>query len=191
MALAFGLLPFAGLRASSEPTSLRRGLELLRRDPLLLLLTLIILLYLGAEIGVSNWIAEYFVQVRGATPAQGAYMVSLLWVGLLVGRLVAAAAYRHQRQAPLLVGASALATGALAAALLEGANGEPYAVDIGPGEVAWVRFGAYGPYLELDGGHRRTASVPTEIPPTNVTPDIARKLLHPVSYTHLTLPTKA
>ena len=118
MALAFGLLPFAGLRASSEPPSLRRGLELLRRDPLLLLLTLIILLYVGGEIGVSNWIAEYFVQVRGATPAQGAYMVSLLWVGLLVGRLVAAAAYRDQRQAPLLVGASALATGALAAALL-------------------------------------------------------------------------
>ena len=118
MALAFGLLPFAELRTASEPPSLRRGLELLRRDPLLLLLTLIILLYVGAEIGVSNWIAEYFVQVRGATPAQGAYMVSLLWVGLLVGRLVAAAAYRHQRQAPLLVGASALATGALAAALL-------------------------------------------------------------------------
>jgi|TARA_Y100000588_G_scaffold390953_1_gene498138 DNA topoisomerase-1 len=69
----------------------------------------------------------------------------------------------------------------VATALLDGANGEPYAVDIGPGEVAWVRFGAYGPYLELDGGHRRTASVPTEIPPTNVTPDIARKLLHPIA----------
>ena len=117
MALAFGLLSFTELRTSSEPPSLRRGLKLLRRDPLLLLLTLIILLYVGAEIGVSNWLAEYFVRIRGATPAQGAYMVSVLWVGLLVGRLVAAAAYRHQRQTPLLVGTSALATGALATAL--------------------------------------------------------------------------
>ena len=44
-------------------------------------------------------------------------MVSVLWVGLLIGRLLAAAAYRHQRQAPLLVGTSALATSALATAL--------------------------------------------------------------------------
>ena len=53
MALAFRLLSSAGLRASSRPASLRRGLQLLRRNPLLLF-TLIILLYIGAEIGVSN-----------------------------------------------------------------------------------------------------------------------------------------
>ena len=77
MAVAFQLLSFTSLQTPSESVSLRCALGLLRRDPLLLLLTLIIFLYIGAEIRVSNWIAEYFVQIHDATPAQGAYMLSV------------------------------------------------------------------------------------------------------------------
>ena len=47
-------------------------------------------------------------------------MASVLWVSLLVGRLLAATAYRHQRPAPLVVGSSTLATGVLATPLLAG-----------------------------------------------------------------------
>ena len=118
MAVAFQLLSFTSLQTPSESVSLRRALGLLRRDPLLLLLTLIIFLYVGAEIGISNWIAEYFVQIHDATPAQGAYMLSVFWLGLLLGRLLVASSYRGRRQAPLLVGTSALATAGLIAALL-------------------------------------------------------------------------
>jgi len=72
MAATFQLLSFAGLADPSASVSTRRALGLLRRNHLLLLSSLIIFLYVGAQIGISNWIAEYFVQIRGTTPAQGA-----------------------------------------------------------------------------------------------------------------------
>jgi fucose permease len=46
-----------------------------------------LLLYVGVELGISNWSAEYFVAVFGVSPAVGSFMVSLFWMGLLAGRL--------------------------------------------------------------------------------------------------------
>ena len=118
MAYLFQRLSFTDLQITSGPVSIYQSLKLLQHDGLLLTLTLIIFLYVGAEIGISNWIAEYFIQTRGATPAQGAYMVSVFWLGLLTGRLLVAYGYRGRRQAPLLAATSILATGGLVAALL-------------------------------------------------------------------------
>jgi len=42
--------------------------------------------YVGVELGISNWVAEYFVRVFGAPIATGSFMVSLFWAGLLIGR---------------------------------------------------------------------------------------------------------
>jgi len=42
--------------------------------------------YVGVELGISNWVAEYFVSVFGAPIPTGSFMVSLFWTGLLVGR---------------------------------------------------------------------------------------------------------
>jgi fucose permease len=42
--------------------------------------------YVGVEMGISNWIAEYFVSVFKTPIATGSFMVSLFWAGLLVGR---------------------------------------------------------------------------------------------------------
>ena len=98
MAYLFQRLSFTDLQITSGPVSIYQSLKLLQRDGLLLTLTLIIFLYVGAEIGISNWIAEYFIQTRGATPAQGAYMVSVFWLGLLAGRLLVAYGYRGRRQ---------------------------------------------------------------------------------------------
>lgn len=41
--------------------------------------------YVGVELGISNWIAEYFVSVFKA-PIRAPFMVSLFWAGLLMGR---------------------------------------------------------------------------------------------------------
>ncbi len=101
---------------SGEPTA-TVVLGLLRR-PLLLLLALVVLAYVGAEIGVSNWIAEYYVQALGAPIGAAAAMVSVLWMGLLGGRLLLAAAVRGGHQALLLIGLTAFSTIALAGALL-------------------------------------------------------------------------
>ena len=42
--------------------------------------------YVGVELGISNWIAEYFVSVFKAPIPTGSFMVSLFWAGLLMGR---------------------------------------------------------------------------------------------------------
>jgi fucose permease len=62
-----------------------------------------LLLYVGVELGVSNWIAEYFVTVFGAAAATGSFMVSLFWGGLLLGRFGFPLFFKHANQAVLLM----------------------------------------------------------------------------------------
>lgn len=76
-------------------------------------------LYVGVEIGISNWSAEYYVSRFGASAVAGSFMVSLFWLGLLVGRLgfpVLAAGLPQEKLLTRLAAALALATGLLAAA---------------------------------------------------------------------------
>lgn len=119
MAVVFLLLSFAGIHSEPEHRiPYRRVLAQLLRQPLAVLLALVIFLYVGAEMGLSSWIAQYYVEVWQIAPATSAYMVSLFWVGLLAGRLIVSAGYRHHRQEPLLLGLTLLALGALVLALL-------------------------------------------------------------------------
>ena len=67
-------------------------------------------LYVGVELGVSNWVAEYFVAVFAWSPAAGAMLVSLFWAGLLAGRFGVPLLYTGGRQELVLVWLSALAT---------------------------------------------------------------------------------
>lgn len=117
MAIAFSLQSFVAVPPAGTQRA-RVALVHLLRQPLMAFLALAILLYVGVEIGVSNWIAEYVVQKLGTSAAMGAYMVSLFWLGLLVGRLAIAAFYRSDDQETLLVASCALATLALVLALL-------------------------------------------------------------------------
>ena len=107
MALAFTLLSFETVSADHAKQE-NSPLSYLMSQPLMLLLTTLILLYVGVEIGTSNWIAEYFVQSLGVSAASGAYTVSLFWMGLLAGRLSVAIFYRRDDQAVLLVTACIL-----------------------------------------------------------------------------------
>ncbi|MEO8411004.1 MAG: MFS transporter [Propionivibrio sp.] len=66
--------------------------------------------YVGVELGVSNWVAEYFVAVFAWSPAAGAMLVSLFWAGLLAGRFGVPLLYTGARQDLVLVWLSALAT---------------------------------------------------------------------------------
>jgi fucose permease len=121
MAALFFRLPFAGAEGRERRrSSSRRALLGLVRQPLLVLLALVIFLYVGAEIGVSNWMAEYYVGVFGFSEASGAYMVSVFWGGLLIGRLLLSLVYRGVKQAHLLCGLTLLAALALVGALLVG-----------------------------------------------------------------------
>jgi fucose permease len=87
------------------------------RDPLLLLMASIIFFYVGAEIGISNWIAEYFVTIHHRSPAMGAMMVALFWSGIFIGRMVLGIGYAGNRLGLNLVFCSLLSVLSLALAL--------------------------------------------------------------------------
>ncbi len=72
-------------------------------DPLLLLLSGTIFFYVGAEIGISNWIAEYFVEIHQSSASFGALMVSVLWFGVFLGRIGISVGYRGNQLVKLLV----------------------------------------------------------------------------------------
>jgi fucose permease len=116
MALLFGTARFPGI-AQEDEHGQKHGLRLLR-SPILLLMTLFLLLYVGAELGVSTWVSEYFVKVHSTTTSTGAYSVSLFWMGLFVGRLGVSVLYRGTRQEYLVLGLSLLAAASLGLVLL-------------------------------------------------------------------------
>lgn len=64
---------------------------------------LTIFMYVGIELSLSNWSAEYFVDHLGAPSRIGAVMVAVLWAGLLIGRVSISLLYKGKRQELLLV----------------------------------------------------------------------------------------
>jgi fucose permease len=116
LGVLFGLVRFP--RASQEKTSRAEPGPRLLREPILAILTLLLLVYVGSEIGVSTWSSEYIVQTIGATAYQGAYAVGLVWAGLLAGRLLVSFLYKGRRQEILMLGLSALSTAMILVVLL-------------------------------------------------------------------------
>ncbi len=120
-----GLLAMMGIlfasfrfpRITDAAREQRRGGLRLLGHPLLLLITVLLFLYVGAEVGVSTWVAEYQVKAQNAAAALGAFTVSLFWAGICTGRILLSYGYRGTRQERLLVGLSVLATAGLAASL--------------------------------------------------------------------------
>jgi fucose permease len=100
-------LPFTALgRESDEP---KKGKKVsLVAQPAYWLGFVALLLYVGVELGVSNWIAEYFVSVFGAAASTGSFMVSLFWGGLLFGRFGFPLFFRDARRNLLLLSMTVL-----------------------------------------------------------------------------------
>ncbi len=94
--------------------------ERLSANPAYWLSFLALFLYVGVELGVSNWVAEYFVAVFAYSTAASALLVSLFWIGLLAGRFGVPLLYKGSSQDAVLVGLSALATTAIALLTLLG-----------------------------------------------------------------------
>ncbi|MEO8757506.1 MAG: MFS transporter, partial [Devosia sp.] len=92
--------------------------------------------YVGVELGVSNWLAQYFVAVFDYPVSQSALLVSLFWVGLLAGRFGVPLLYHGPRQDVLLLSFSALATVAIGAlSLLSFAATAPFTQPLAMGLV--------------------------------------------------------
>ena len=81
----------------------------------LFILSVMLFLYVGIEIGFSDWISEYFVKRYEITISRAAFSVSLYWTGILTGRLLLSFGYRGNRQEIVL---SAILSVSAAALLL-------------------------------------------------------------------------
>ncbi len=100
--VALSLFSFDRFVDREESTS-SSSIRWLVSRPLLILLCVVMLLFVGSELGVSFWISEYFVRVFGRGPSVGAWMVSVFWLGVLLGRLSISLGYRGHHQADLLI----------------------------------------------------------------------------------------
>jgi fucose permease len=119
-AVGFSFLNFQVVKYDDEEGGDRPRLGKLLGHPLLIFLFLTIFLYVGSEIGVSSWISEYYVKVFGSSPSSAAYMVSIFWGGILIGRLVTSLLYHGVRQAELLLALSCVAFGSLLVSIMLG-----------------------------------------------------------------------
>jgi fucose permease len=102
MAVALSRTPFGRLATEEEHAEGGPGMLHLLSRPLMIMCTLLLLLYVGAELGVSSWVSEYYVTVLRQAKSTGAVMVAVFWVGLLIGRLALSYGYHGHRQAELL-----------------------------------------------------------------------------------------
>ena len=128
--MAFAALPSVQRQAAEHDETPER----LSANPAYWLSFFALFLYLGVELGVSNWVAEYFVVVFAYAPEAGAMLVSLFWLGLLAGRFGVPLLYKGSRPDAVLVGLSALATVSIALLMALGyANPSAITADIGRG----------------------------------------------------------
>ncbi len=104
--MAFATLPPVDQKATEHDETPAR----LSANPAYWLSFFALFLYVGVELGVSNWVAEYFVAVFAYSPDASAMLVSLFWMGLLAGRFGVPLLYKGSRHDVVLVGLSALAT---------------------------------------------------------------------------------
>ena len=101
-----------------------------------------LLLYVGVELGISNWVAEYFVSAFGAKPAVGSFMVSLFWGGLLLGRFGFPLVYRGDRRELVLLSMAVLMCVSAIALSIVGFLGSGTAVVVG--SAIMVAFAGLG-----------------------------------------------
>ncbi len=116
LAVLFALAPFP--RGSYEHKQTAQTGVGLFRQPLLLLMTAALLVYVGTEIGISSWSSVYVVRVLEVPAAIAAFAVALFWLGLFTGRMVISFGYLGDRQERLMLGLSILSSAALVAILL-------------------------------------------------------------------------
>ena len=128
--MAFAALPTVRQKAAQHDEMPER----LSANPAYWLSFFALFLYLGVELGVSNWVAEYFVVVFAYAPEASAMLVSLFWIGLLAGRFGMPLLYKDSHPDAALVGLSALATASVVLLTLLGyAAPSAIAADVGEG----------------------------------------------------------
>jgi len=94
------LIPVQGLEGGRPLPAHHRAH--LHGEPAFWLGFIVLMLYVGVEMGLANWMSEFFVAGLGSTAAAGAFAVSVFWGGLLAGRFGVPLMVRGPRQERVL-----------------------------------------------------------------------------------------
>jgi len=70
---------------------------------LIVLVAAFFFMYVGAEISINGWIFTYSRQMNLTTEISGAYLTSVFWMFITLGRLVAIPLYSYVRSTTILV----------------------------------------------------------------------------------------
>ncbi|MGH2344143.1 MAG: MFS transporter, partial [Chloroflexota bacterium] len=125
LVLLYSRLRLPERRVAAEPVSLG-GVVSLAREPLLLVLALMIGAYVGAEVLVGDWAATFLQETHHLGKVSAATSVSLYWGGLAAGRLFSGVLTRWCSGRTLLIGYTGLSVAATVA--LVGAPTAPLAL---------------------------------------------------------------
>jgi fucose permease len=130
------------LRNTSHTSESGARIEEIRSDgfriylsPLLWLMGLLMLIYVGVEISLGSWISAYMGISAGTLPHVGAWITSAYWAALALGRLAGAAASARLTRMQLL--ALALGGSLLGGIGLFISRGVVFATVI---SLAWIAF---------------------------------------------------
>jgi len=120
LAGAMALMPFS--RIEKPPAQHRRDAPILDvlANPLVVLGSLILMLYVGIEIGLTQWVAQYCVEQFHMEKGDSATLVAFLWLGMLAGRVGVSLLYRGTRPQRLLASMTLLTGAGIAAIRLTG-----------------------------------------------------------------------
>jgi FHS family Na+ dependent glucose MFS transporter 1 len=105
--LAAAVLPIAGLilkQPSPSGTVREEVVAQTNENPLVFGLALFLLLYVGAEVGFAGWIYSYVITTRPGEIATAAYLTSLFWGSLTLGRALAIPIAARVKPETLLTG---------------------------------------------------------------------------------------
>lgn len=104
MGVLFVLTPFTAIDIPEETTAGKPRRSYL--NAILMVLFVSLFLYVGIEIGVSNWLSEYFIHELDASLSTGAVIGGAFWLGILLGRIGLSVVYRGTGQTGVLFGLS-------------------------------------------------------------------------------------
>lgn len=115
--LAFSAWSLRQEKPVADP-GLKHDVHGLLSDRLVLCLAVGILLYVAGEMGQSNWLSIYMRRALNASRALAAASPSLMWLGVLLGRLAAAWAAKRMSETAIIIWSLGLAAASQALLLV-------------------------------------------------------------------------
>lgn len=75
-------------KVMSEAVGQRTTTRMVLKNPIVWMVALLLLVYVGAEVSLGGWIVSFMLDVRHAQPFEAGLTVVFFWLGLTIGRVL-------------------------------------------------------------------------------------------------------